>query len=112
MAKNTIHTLEEIYSEGAVKAQKERYEKSAEEFKSIFGDSGSLRYFSAPGRTEVGGNHTAHRACHLIHKTARLAEIFVLCILGYLGYLYSTDTACVVDTRKDISDKYFKSGRT
>ena len=48
MAKKTIHTLEEIYSEGAVKAQKERYEKSAQEFRSIFGESDSLRYFRLP----------------------------------------------------------------
>lgn len=54
MAKKTIHTLEEIYPESAVTAQRERYEKSAEEFRSIFGDSDQLRYFSAPGRTEVG----------------------------------------------------------
>ena len=39
MAKKTIHTLEEIYPESAVAAQRERYEKSAEEFRSIFGDS-------------------------------------------------------------------------
>ena len=52
MAKKTIHTLEEIYPESAVTAQRERYEKSAEEFRSIFGDSDQLRYFSAPGRTE------------------------------------------------------------
>ena len=47
MAKKTIHTLEEIYPESAVAAQRERYEKSAEEFRSIFGDSEQLRYFSA-----------------------------------------------------------------
>lgn len=46
--KKTIHTLEEIYPESAVAAQRERYEKSAEEFRSIFGDSEQLRYFSAP----------------------------------------------------------------
>lgn len=49
MAKKTIHTLEEIYPESAVAAQRERYEKSAEEFRSIFGDSEQLRYFPHPG---------------------------------------------------------------
>lgn len=48
MAKKTIHTLEEIYPESAVAAQRERYEKSAEEFRSIFGDSEQLRYFPHP----------------------------------------------------------------
>ena len=36
MAKKTIHTLEEIYPESAAAAQRERYEKSAEEFRSSF----------------------------------------------------------------------------
>ena len=80
MAKKTIHTLEEIYPESAVAAQRERYEKSAEEFRSIFGDSDQLRYFSAPGRTEVGGNHTDHnspkiRLTYLTFQFTRMKKI-------------------------------------
>ena len=78
MAKKTIHTLEEIYPESAVKAQKERYEKSAEEFKSIFGGSDSLRYFSAPGRTEVGGNHTDHNHGKVLAASVNLDVIAVV----------------------------------
>ena len=78
MAKKTIHTLEEIYSEGAVKAQKERYEKSAQEFRSIFGESDSLRYFSAPGRTEVGGNHTDHNHGKVLAASVNLDVIAVV----------------------------------
>ncbi len=38
----------------------ERYSAAVSEFVSLFGD-GDLRVFSAPGRTEVGGNHTDHQ---------------------------------------------------
>ena len=75
MAKKTIHTLEEIYPESAVTAQRERYEKSAEEFRSIFGDSDQLRYFSAPGRTEVGGNHTDHNRGRVLAAAVNLDTV-------------------------------------
>ncbi len=39
----------------------ERYAKATDSFTSLFGDRDNLRLFSAPGRTEVGGNHTDHQ---------------------------------------------------
>lgn len=44
----------------AVKAQHERYVSLAEDFAALFGEDRDARMFSAPGRTEVGGNHTDH----------------------------------------------------
>ena len=38
-----------------------RYIKACDEFKSIFGDRDNIHLYSAPGRTEVGGNHTDHQ---------------------------------------------------
>ncbi len=38
-----------------------RYTKAVDGFTSEFGEGDSLRVFSAPGRTEVGGNHTDHQ---------------------------------------------------
>ena len=38
----------------------ERYAEAIDKFVEIFGD-GEIRLFSAPGRTEVGGNHTDHQ---------------------------------------------------
>lgn len=38
-----------------------RYIDAVDEFVNLFGDSDELRVFSAPGRTEVGGNHTDHQ---------------------------------------------------
>lgn len=54
-----IHTLKEIYGAEAAAAQSERYAAAAQEFEGMFGRKPE-RFFSAPGRTEVGGNHTDH----------------------------------------------------
>ncbi len=47
-------------TEEAVKAQHERYVSLANDFAEIFSEDREVRLFSAPGRTEVGGNHTDH----------------------------------------------------
>ena len=44
-----------------VKASRERYISAVNGFKEVFGDKNNVRIFSAPGRTEVGGNHTDHQ---------------------------------------------------
>lgn len=47
-------------TDDAVAAQLERYASLADDFTELFGDARDVRLFSAPGRTEVGGNHTDH----------------------------------------------------
>lgn len=44
-----------------IDAQKTRYLKAIDEFSSVFPGNDSASLFSAPGRTEVGGNHTDHQ---------------------------------------------------
>ena len=41
--------------------QKDRYEKAVSEFIKAFEGTEPEAIFSAPGRTEVGGNHTDHQ---------------------------------------------------
>ncbi len=48
-----------IYSDND--AAKARYLKACDEFVNIYGDDYDVELFSAPGRTEVGGNHTDHQ---------------------------------------------------
>ena len=38
-----------------------RYISAVEEYVNKYGDADNLRLFSAPGRTEIGGNHTDHQ---------------------------------------------------
>ncbi len=40
--------------------EKARYKEIRAGFETFFGDSQGARFFSAPGRTEIGGNHTDH----------------------------------------------------
>ena len=57
-------TLEKLYGAAAVSMQKERYAAAEKAFEDIYGKADNIRIFSAPGRTEVGGNHTDHnRGC-------------------------------------------------
>ena len=54
-------SMKRIYADGAELArQRERYASLARDFREIFGDRDGVRFFSAPGRTEIGGNHTDH----------------------------------------------------
>lgn len=47
-------------TEENVKEQYDRYINLINEFEALFGKDRDVRLFSAPGRTEVGGNHTDH----------------------------------------------------
>ncbi len=51
--------FKELYQEES-NAQVERYSKIKEGFSNQFGDAEGIEFFSAPGRTEIGGNHTDH----------------------------------------------------
>ncbi len=46
---------------GETEGPRARYSDSLCEFEKLYGDSSNIRIFSAPGRTEVGGNHTDHQ---------------------------------------------------
>ena len=46
---------------GDVSAARARYLRACESFEGIFSEKENIRLFSAPGRTEVGGNHTNHQ---------------------------------------------------
>lgn len=46
---------------GDTKSAQNRYLNACDSFKDLYPVSGDIRLFSAPGRTEVGGNHTDHQ---------------------------------------------------
>ncbi|MCH5212179.1 MAG: galactokinase [Oscillospiraceae bacterium] len=51
-----------IYScSGDVEKYRDRYISVIDGYKEIFGEAEELALFSAPGRTEIGGNHTDHQ---------------------------------------------------
>ena len=54
------HTLKYLYASG-YEAQKVKYAALADAFEGAFGASEEAMIFSAPGRSEIGGNHTDHQ---------------------------------------------------
>lgn len=54
-----LQRLAVVYGDEAA-AQQERFFELAKAYESDFNSDADLRFFSAPGRTEVGGNHTDH----------------------------------------------------
>lgn len=48
-------------NDAAIKAQKERYAQAVRSFGTLYPGSEDISIFSAPGRTEVCGNHTDHQ---------------------------------------------------
>ena len=52
--------LLKVYTPDSLSFQKERHLKVFDTFAELYGDTNDVAMFSAPGRTEVGGNHTDH----------------------------------------------------
>ena len=57
--------------------QKERYIGALEHFEEIFGDA-AVQVYSAPGRTEIGGNHTDHQYGKVLAASVNLDAIAVV----------------------------------
>ena len=55
------NTLCELYGTAAAERQKVRYNAIFERFCAQFGERENLAFLTAPGRTELGGNHTDHQ---------------------------------------------------
>lgn len=79
MAKQIIHKLSEIYPAYNIPSQKARYENTQKAFSEFFGtDTDGIRVFSAPGRTEVGGNHTDHNHGKVLAASVNLDVIAIV----------------------------------
>ncbi len=66
--------LKELYGEDALQEQKERYVSVIQKTIDLFED-GEGFVFSAPGRTEVGGNHTDHQLGRVLAASINLDTI-------------------------------------
>lgn len=54
-----IVKFEDLYKED-IELQKARVNEITDGFKAEYGSNDGIEFFSAPGRTEIGGNHTDH----------------------------------------------------
>ncbi len=68
--------LKAVYlSDEVVKEQKIREAEIIDAYVELFGDSDTLAIFSAPGRTEVGGNHTDHNHGKVLAASVNLDTV-------------------------------------
>lgn len=58
-----------------LEAQRARYEALAERFARQFDTAGAPRFFSAPGRAELGGNHTDHQQGRVLAASVNLDTV-------------------------------------
>lgn len=77
---NLDEVLVKLYgnNEEVIILQKERYIKAVKSFESLYPGSNDISIFSAPGRTEVCGNHTDHQHGCVLAAAVNLDAIAVV----------------------------------
>lgn len=66
-----------LYGKDAVEEQRKRYFYTLEQYEILFGP-GEAELYSAPGRTEIGGNHTDHQHGRVLAAAVNLDTIAVV----------------------------------
>lgn len=67
-----------VTTPSGAKLQANRYYQSICSFESLFGENRDIHLFSAPGRTEVCGNHTDHQRGHVLAASVNMDMIAVV----------------------------------
>ncbi len=67
----------QLYPQNLVDSQKERYCRVLSEFDRLFGEGREVGIYSAPGRTEICGNHTDHNHGCVLAASVNLDAIAV-----------------------------------
>ena len=75
-----------------IEKQKARYGAMIRQHRKLFGDRGNVFLVSAPGRTEIGGNHTDHNHGRVLAAAVNL------------------DTLCAVTPRNDLTVQFHSHG--
>lgn len=108
--------IEAIYGEESERARK-RYAHLQEKFTEEFGEA-ELRYFSAPGRTEIIGNHTDHNGGQILAGSITLDTICaaaptddgIITIVSEGYRPVSVDTKALSETPKEDGSKSLVAG--
>ena len=69
-----LEKMKEIYGGSNAQQNLKRYEDLTEGYKKYFGDQ-EFEFFSAPGRTEISGNHTDHNSGKILAGSIHLDTI-------------------------------------
>ena len=70
--------LTELYGADGLSAARGRYTKAVDSFTVLFGERDNLAIYSAPGRTEIGGNHTDHNLGKVLAASINLDVIAIV----------------------------------
>lgn len=86
--------LQYLYGSGAemLKAQKFRYAAILRRHSELFGEKEDVQLVSAPGRAEIGGNHTDHNHGRVLAAAVNL------------------DILCAASPREDLTVRFFSEG--
>ncbi len=73
-------TFSSLYGKASemLEYQTKRYAKALESFSEIFPNRDDVRIYSAPGRTEIGGNHTDHQQGAVLAGAVNLDAVAVV----------------------------------
>ena len=75
---NYEELFREIYQDDSeAKRQNARYAQAVEKFEELFGEK-QVEIYSAPGRSEVGGNHTDHQHGMVLATSINLDAVAVV----------------------------------
>ncbi|MCR5108779.1 MAG: galactokinase [Lachnospiraceae bacterium] len=70
--------LKDIYDdESLIQHEQERYVKAISKFEELYGER-EVEIYSAPGRTEIGGNHTDHQQGQVLAASINL-DVIAIC---------------------------------
>ncbi|MBR2408397.1 MAG: galactokinase [Lachnospiraceae bacterium] len=106
-------TLLDIYvDESKVEYQRERYIKTIRKFEKYYG-CGEVAIFSAPGRSEIGGNHTDHQHGEVLAASVNLDTLGVVRATGDNTIRVISDGGEeIVISLEDVSVKLKEKGTT
>ena len=90
----TAQQLAWLYGEGkdVIEKQKNRYAALIRRHAELFGEKPDLQLISAPGRTEIGGNHTDHNNGRVLAAAVNL------------------DALCAASPREDLTVRFHSEG--
>ena len=105
--------LRELYAdETCLSYQRKRYADALEKYETLFGQ-GEVSVFSAPGRTEIGGNHTDHQRGKVL---AAALNIDAIAIAGKneedVVQIVSGDASMITISTKDLEANVSEEGTT
>lgn len=96
----------ELYTETGLAQQRQRYLNLLDQHSSLFGDVPAM-IVSAPGRTELGGNHTDHNLGNVLAGSVDLDSICVVSESGGSGITFISEGYKPV--RLDINELDFRA---